>query len=231
MRTNLMTLVAATAAFLLGGCGAAAPSDPGAAPEVVVTGAGGTIAIDGGVAVVEGPAGKTGTMGTAGAMGAAGSAGSAGLQGPAGPAGIEGPAGPQGPPGANTGLVGPPGPQGPSGAVGSQGPQGAPGATGAAGATGPQGPATGWTKANLYEVQVSNGIQPATTAVVTVPCGSVKDIVLTGGCNNGGLNIWTESRPINSTNSTVESGWSCTAYNQVSQITTLTAYAVCVKVP
>ena len=243
MRSILISAVSVTAAFFFLGCGAAAPNDPAPAEVVVETGNGGTIAVDGGVAVVEGPAGRAGAAGTAGTMGAAGAAGTAGSMGAAGVAGPQGPAGPEGPPGPNTGVPGPQGPvgaQGPvgTGAMGFQGSQGATGAAGVAGppgAAGPAGPSGTLLKASMYLVSSATvAIGSGNRGQAMASCSAAKDILITGGCNsNLLLNINMSSpQPMLAADQVSEIPyWDCWATNPAASTDMLWAYAVCLKVP
>ena len=194
-------------------------------------------------------AGSTGPSDGTGGSSSAGAAGSSGSDvlcgpatcdpGPAGPRGPQGPIGPQGPKG-DTGLQGLPGvagPKGDTGATGATGPQGAsvtgpmglqgiPGAPGAPGVKGDPGTILG--KAQIYSVSVA----VANSLTATALCNDVNDIVLSGGCNGlpavGGAplpNI-VAFFPIQPSNTTALSGWSCSVSSGSARAT-----AICLIVP
>jgi hypothetical protein len=134
MSRSIVTFVAAACAISCTSKGPAGPQGPEGPPGTdydVAVADGGTLTLDGGVVVVEGPAGA---------------------QGPQGAEGPQGRAGPEGPPGTATYVVtladggtlrvdgGVIVVEGPGGATGPAGPTGSPGPSGPAGPTGPAGP-------------------------------------------------------------------------------------------
>lgn len=130
-----------------GPAGDAGPQGPFGLPGqvvVLVAADGGSLVVDGGVAIIAGPQGPQGAQGQPGQAlfvfasdggSAAVDGGVVVISGPQGAAGAQGPVGPAGP----QGSIGAQGPAGPQGTAGAQGPVGAQGTAGAQGAIGPQG--------------------------------------------------------------------------------------------
>lgn len=170
----------------------------------------------------------------------AGGAGPAGAKGPDGPAGPQGPQGPAGPVGAPGPTPGTPGPQG---VVGLRGPAGATGAAGATGPVGPQGP---------VGAQGPAGPKGATGTIALAGTGAYSDIEVitrqhttTGEvgasintfCSAGkqviGGGLYDPSRQAALANSSPGVDWTYwTSGFSISTLarTTVTSYAVCVKI-
>lgn len=157
----------------------------GGASQFVCHGATGPAGGDGPVGPV-GPSGATGPTGAAGEPGPAGPVGlrgAAGRPGAIGPPGLVGPAGSEGP----LGPIGPPGPLGPRGPDGAEGPVGLLGSVGPVGLQGPVGPAGilgPFGEVGPVGPVGRAGADAAPPAMTNLDPGS-------GGCDAGGLELWT----------------------------------------
>ena len=171
-------------------------------------------------------AGESGRDGLAGAPGAAGPQGPMGLQGPQGP---EGPAGPKGEPGTAA-EKGDPGEPGAAGPMGPQGPQGLQGIQGVPGPQGPKGDSgVSISPSHLYQVDapaVPSGSAANTTAEAACTAG---DVVLSGGCNYGGLTYMVVSFGPKEYPTQGSWGYQCTIRGSSGQQNAVSAFALCLS--
>lgn len=138
--------------------------------------------------------------------------------------------------GSPQGLEGPPGPTGPAGKPGTTGMTGMPGPQGPQGPPGPLGVAVGvGSKTGLYVVEAQTSAEPGQQAVVDARCRTITDICLSGGCTWGATPavVSTGSRPVDTTDPTLLSGWECSLFNNGGGVgmVQLNAYAVCTPSP